>query len=71
MSDRRRTSRYLKGKQTDKEFSRHLWNGKVRQGSNLNPSPPLEIPDGALQFENSDNYLQFEASTEYLVFETI
>jgi len=39
------------------------------QGSNVNPLP--EVPDGALQFEDSENYLQFEDSEEYLLFETI
>ena len=28
-----------------------------------------EIPEGALQFDDSENYLQFEDSEEYLVFE--
>ncbi len=35
MSDRRRTSRYLKGKQTDKEFSRYFWQKMVQQGAGL------------------------------------
>ena len=38
-------------------------------GTLLNPEP--EVPEGALQFEDSENYLQFEDSEEYLLFETI
>jgi hypothetical protein len=44
---------------------------RFQPGTLLNPLPPDEAPDGALQFEDSENYLQFEDSTEYLVFETI
>ena len=40
----------------------------VRLGANVNPSPP-DIPDGAIQFEDSGEYIQFEGSIQYLEFE--
>jgi hypothetical protein len=53
MSDRRRVVRYLKGQQTDKEFSRHLWNKIVQLCSMLNYFDNYRIVEGKARIANS------------------
>lgn len=70
MSDRRRTSRYLKGKQTDKEFSRHLGQFLVQLYTLLNQKM---FQQGQWNFANNklldvtDNANDFTLGKSYCV----